>query len=393
MVATREVWEASSTLPRGASYEQMLEFFGIPPYSADRLNDNIGKKRRAWNHKTNSGNPTGRAKARDVVELIQRVAEALKRGVPDEGGGGAQAEIPDAVFQTLEELWRIVSEHVFADEYDEALQVAREAARRWTSDPAGSADAASVRAWVVATGFNNGGLAHPSLLAEGLEAAEIAVRRQPGVARNWESQASLLLASSRAQDALATVEQAERSIDGPITAMLYLLRCRGTIALDRAEEAMVAAVHAVNAALADPAVVTAVRSEATDLLVTWLAIRMLPIKSPAGLASYVEMVNVAAWCSYGVPEAEDQVRVHRMWAANAGKRVFVGSWRLRSFLAVCTGFISLPIHNYVRSSPAWKVFADGIGKDKHDVAFAFVASPEYVQRAHNVKLAIMLDLD
>jgi hypothetical protein len=77
-----------------------------------------------------------------------------------------------------------------------------------------------------------------------------------------------------------------------------------------------------------------------------------------------------------------------MWAANAGKRVFVGSWKLRSFLAVCTGFISLPIHNYLRSSPAWKVFSDGLGKTEHDDAFAIVASPQYVQRAHNLKLSI-----
>jgi hypothetical protein len=74
------------------------------------------------------------------------------------------------------------------------------------------------------------------------------------------------------------------------------------------------------------------------------------------------MVDVAAWCSDGVPEAEDQVRVHRMWAANAGQRVFTGSWKLRSFLAVCTGFISLPIHNYVGSSPAWNVFSEGLAR-------------------------------
>jgi len=102
----------------------------------------------------------------------------------------------------------------------------------------------------------------------------------------------------------------------------------------------------------------------------------------------VEMVDVAAWCSYGVPEAEDKVRVHRMWAANAGQRVFTGSWKLRSFLAVCTGFISLPIHNYVRSSPAWRVFSEGLGKEEITESFAIVASPQYVQDAHNVKLSV-----
>jgi hypothetical protein len=142
----------------------------------------------------------------------------------------------------------------------------------------------------------------------------------------------------------------------------------------------------VHTALAAADDVAAIRAEATDVLVGWLSAKLLPIKSAADLARYVEMVDVAAWCSDGVPDAEDQVRVHRMWAANAGKRVFVGSWKLRSFLAVCTGFISLPIHNYLRSSPAWQVFADGLGKTEHDEAFTIVASPQYVRRAHNFSL-------
>lgn len=80
MVATREKWETESSLPRGASYDQLLEFFGIPPYTAEALDDNISKKRRYWNHKSNGGNPTGRQKAADVLALIQRVSQALKRG-------------------------------------------------------------------------------------------------------------------------------------------------------------------------------------------------------------------------------------------------------------------------------------------------------------------------
>ena len=387
MPATSTAWESASTLPGGASYQQMLEFFGIPPFSADQLDDNIKKKRRTWNRKSEVGNPDGRAKAEKVLGLIQRVSEALKRGVPDAEGGGAAVDIPASVFETLEELWRIISAYVFADEYDEALQVAREAMNRWHKSP----DAASVFAWVVAIGFNNDKLAHPALLAEGLDAAQIAVRAAPGEARNWESTASLLMANSRAADAVASIDQAEKATGGRLSALLCLMRARASISLGRPEDAMVAAVRAVNRA--EPARVAAIRSEATDLLITWLAAHMLPIKTPADLGRYVEMVNVAAWCSYGVPEAEDQVRVHRMWAANAGKRVFVGSWRMRSFLAVCTGFISLPIHNYVRSAPAWQVFADGLGKTDTSAAFALVASPAYVQRVHNVKLGVSLNLD
>jgi hypothetical protein len=384
MVATREKWETESSLHRGASYDQLLEFFGIPPYTADALDDNIAKKRRYWNHKSNGGNPTGRQKAADVLALIQRVSQALKRGAAEDTGGGAEAEIPASVFETLEELWRILSEYVFADEYDDALRVAREAVSRWRN-----ADAASALAWVVATEVNTSGFAHPALLNEGLEAARFAASQQPGVVRNWESVASLLLASSRTQEALAAIDSAERATGGQATGMLYLLRTRAAVSLGRVDDAMTAAVKAVTKATPDLA--AAVRSEATDILVTWAA-TMLPIRSGSDLTRYREMIGVAAWCSYGVPEAEDKVRAHRMWATNAAKRVFVGSTRMRSFLAVCTGFISLPIHNYVRSQPAWQVFNEGQGKDATE-AFYVVAGPAYVQKIHNIKLNVSFERD
>jgi hypothetical protein len=388
MAPTREAWMTRSTLPRGSSYETMLEFFGIPPYTLQRLDENIAKKRRDWHHKSNSGNPVGRAKAKEVVALIQRAAQALKRGAPDNEGGGATADIPEAVFRTLAELWGIISAYVFADDYDGALRVAREAVSRWGMTP----DAASVLAWVVATGFNTGNIAHPSLLEDGMRAADIAVREQPGEPRNWESRISLLIAGSRAQVAMAATAEAEQCLAGWMTARLHLLRARAAISLNLAEDAMIAAVRAVHTALPEADAATAIRSEATDLLVGWLGRNLLPLASAAALSRYVEMVNVAAWCSHGVPEAEDMVRVHRMWAANAGQRVFVGSWKLRSFLAVCTGFISLPIHNAVRSSPAWQVLFNGLrDESKRDVSFAIVAGPQYVQRAHNMTFAAGLD--
>ena len=260
MVATREKWETTSTLPRGASYEQMLEFFGIPPSTIEALDDNISKKRRRWNHMSNSGNPAGRQKAAKVLELIQRISQAVKRGMADDQGGGAATEIPASVFETLEELWRILSEYVFADEYDEALRVAREAVSRWRN-----ADAASALAWVVTNLVNDAGLAHPRLVAEGLEAAQFAAREQPGEVRNWESTASLLLASSMVQDAVAAIDQAERATGGRATALLYLLRSRAMVTLKRADEAMAAAVRAVTRA--EPAVAAAIRSEVTDVLV------------------------------------------------------------------------------------------------------------------------------
>jgi hypothetical protein len=384
MVATRERWETTSALPRGASYEQMLEFFGIPPCTADALDDNIAKKRRRWNHMSNGGNPVGRQKAAEVLALIQTISQAVKRGMTDGQGGGVETEIPASVFETLEELWRILSEYVFADEYDDAIRVAREAVSRWRN-----ADAASALAWVVTSLVNDAGIAHPQLVAEGLNAAQFAARENPGEVRNWESAASLLMASSRVQDAVAALDQAERATFGRGTALLYLIRTRAMVALRRPDDAMAAAVRAVTRS--GPGAAAAVRSEATDILVSWAA-TMLPITSQAQLTRYTEMVDVAAWCSHGVPEAEDRVRAYRMWAVNAGKRVFVGSARMRSFLAVITGFISLPIHNYLRSQPAWQVFNEGQNKEITE-AFFIVAAPAYVQKIHNIRLPLSFQQD
>jgi hypothetical protein len=362
----------------------MLEFFGIPPCTADALDDNITKKRRRWNHMSNSGNPRGRERAAEVLALIQRISQGLKRGVAGDQGGGVETEIPASVFQTLEELWNILTEYVFADEYDEAIRAAREAVSRWRN-----ADAASALAWVVANLVNEAGIARPQLVDEGLRAAQLAVREQPAEVRNWESVTSLLLASSKVNDAVAAVDQAERATGGLATAMLYLFRTRAMATMRRTDESMAAAVRAVTRA--ESGVAAAIRSEATDILVSWAA-TMLPIKSAAELTRYAEMIGVAAWCSYGVPEAEDKVRPYRMWAINAGKRVFVGSDRMRSFLAVITGFISLPIHNRMRSQPAWQVFREGQGKPVTD-AFFIVAAPAYVQKIHNVNLGLSFQRD
>ncbi len=296
-------WEITSTLPSGASYEQMLEFFGIPPSTVEALDDNISKKRRRWNHMSNSGTPAGlaegsRGSQADPARLASSQARHGRRP-----GRRRRTEIPAPVSETLEELWRILSGYVFADEHDEALRVARAAVARRQN-----ADTASALAWVVASMVNSTGFAHPRLVAEGLDAAQFAVREQPAEVRSWESTANLLLASSMVQDAVAAIDQAEQATDGQATALLYLLRTRAMAILKRPDKAMVAAVRAVTRA--EPGVATALRFEVTDILISWAA-AMLPIKSGVDLTRYTEMVNVAAWCSHGVPEAEDRVRPYR----------------------------------------------------------------------------------
>ena len=62
---------------------------------------------------------------------------------------------------------------------------------------------------------------------------------------------------------------------------------------------------------------------------------------------------------YRVPEAEDFVRFHRMWASNADQPVFGGNWQWRAFFGLITLFIALPLINASTAKPAWQVLLTG----------------------------------
>jgi hypothetical protein len=377
MPATKEAWLTTTRVPLPPSYPGMLEFFGIPPYNPENLDDNIARKRREWYAKTSSGNPRGRAKAKEVVDLIQEVSKALKRGSGEHLDGGTTLdEVPDEVFHTLEELWNLVTEYVLANDFDPALRLVRDGTSRF-----GPEAVSGMLAWVVATGVETASILNPETINAGVAAAARATRSGSPESRDWESLVTLLFAAGRGGEAEAALGQAERTLPA-LSPRLHLRRAQAFLAHNRVQDGLVSVVSAVHGALGDPYGAEPVRSLATDLLVGWIGRNMLPIRSAEALAAYIEMVDTAAWCADGVPEAEDKIRAHRMWAANAGQRVFAGSWTLRSFLAVCTGFISLPIHNRMRSEPAWAILLRGPRAGGDDPAYQLVCQPRYVQVLH-----------
>ena len=381
MVATREKWETASSLPRGASYEQMLEFFGIPPSTAEALDDNISKKRRRWNHMSNSGNPAGRKKAAEVLELIQRISQAVKRGMADDQGGGAETEIPASVFETLEELWRILSEYVFADEYDDALRVAREAVSRWRNADAASALSPGSFANLV----NDAGFAHPQLVAEGLEAARFAVPEQPGEVRNWESDRGP--AAGQFQGPGRCRPPSTRPSAPPAAGPPPCSTCSAPgrwSTLKRPTRRW--RPRCARSPGPSPRVAAAIRSEATELLVSWAA-TMLPIKSDADLIRYTRddrrrrlvLLRGARGGGQGagLPDVGDQ-------RGQAGLR------RLRPDAVVPRGHhrVHLPADPQPPSLAAGLAgLQRGTGQGATE-AFFIVAAPAYVQKIHNVNLGL-----
>ena len=86
---------------------------------------------------------------------------------------------------------------------------------------------------------------------------------------------------------------------------------------------------------------------------------LLPLSSAEAVRVYQTVVAAAAWIADGVPEAEDFVRTHRMWASNADQPVFGGNWQWRAFFGLITLFIALPLLNSSMAKPAWQVLLTG----------------------------------
>jgi hypothetical protein len=375
-------WLTLSEIPPPRSEAKILEFFGIPPGTLDDLDEHIDRKRRNWHARRNGVSRGGRERARAVLELIDQMSKNLKRGIPvdDEVAGATHAAVADELAVTLETLWSVIDDLLANDDYDRALQVAMEARRRWPDSPRPSA----AYAWVIWVGWQADYYLRQAALEEGLRQADQALRQPMADPRGlegtatWESRLGLLLALERPQEALWAAQEAETALGG-LPPHMRVHRAESLLMLGRSDDGMVEAVQAVVAARGERALLAALRARCAAMLVRRLVQELLPITSPEGLARYVEAVGVAAWCARGVPDAEDLVRAHRLWAAQAKQRVFAGSWELRSFFAVCTVFVSLVLHNRSRSRPAWDVYAQG---PDAGLGWELVGRTSFVRSAH-----------
>lgn len=375
-------WLAQSDIPPPRTEDKLLAFFGIPPDGLDKLDQNIARKRRDWYAKYNGVSPKGRERAKAVLELIHSGSEALKRGeAADEVTGGAeQSRAVDELLTSLDDLWSVIDDLLSRDEFEQALRVAAEARGRWPGSPR----PAAAYAWVVYVGWRAEFFIRQSVLDNGVQMAEqaLAAGYGDGAGRErvatWDCRAGLLLALDRPGQALTVLAEAERELRS-LPPALRLHRAQGLLATDRTDDGMVEAIRAVLGARRDRALLSAIRAHCATMLVHRLVERLLPIADHQQLQRYVEAVDMAAWCARGVPEAEDMVRAHRLWAAQAGQLLFAGSWEWRSFLAVCTAFASLFVHNRVQARPAWQVFLDGpAGGD----SWRLIAGTGFVQAAH-----------
>ncbi|HEX4363586.1 MAG TPA: hypothetical protein VHZ75_03490 [Solirubrobacteraceae bacterium] len=356
MATDQKGWLQSLDVPERPTPADVRAFFNVPPDPDTKLDENIRNKRRAWNAKVRSRKATAAAEdqVRAALRLIDFLAQALKRGGDKPIDLSELADVfreaPKTRVGELGELWEIVERLLAAGRLEEALKVANAARERFLD----STVPHLVFAWVAAQA-SRFGAADDRLRADALRSADLALAEEDAPAEAFLARATLLLDLRRGDEALATLQDAERRLAAGLDASLEVLLVEALVAGSQVEEAIRRAIDAIES---DPDNL-AVRSSVTASLVQALQFSLLPIRSPEELLRYQRVVEVAAWCAEGAPEAEDVVRPFRMWSVVADNRLYVGDVASRAYAGVLTGFLILPILNRARAKPQWKIVADG----------------------------------
>jgi hypothetical protein len=354
------IWLDSPDYPGSPTPANLKEFFGIPPSPDDdeSLSHNIREKRKTWKKKRSHARTGEALKMYDSV--LQAIAEAedyLKRGAQvDPSIGGTTTAAPTgsgpSVARTIDEIWEQIERLLFRGRYREALDRLEDHEALWGA----FARFVELRSVVVLSIVQNdpSAVLGSTTLARAIADAERAVAELGPNESRFTLLIDLLDAAGRTADADETFARALKIVERPTATF----RARQLSILSRESFGDSVLRLAIELVAADPTD-RAIRSDVVQVLVKIAISKFLPIDSDEKAESYARIIGVAAWAAQGVPEAEDFVRPHRMWAANARQPIFAGNWQWRAFFAIVTGFISLPIHNAMQSKSAWNVLHEG----------------------------------
>lgn len=356
-MTTAEIsWLHQEDYPTSPTPTDLFEFFGIPPDPESALDSNIRSKRKHWRSKNSKARTDEAIKFTDAV--LQAIAEAedfLKRGSavdPSAAGKKEYAPGPTKQATTIDDLWREIESLLFRGRYSDALERVSAGEDQWGTFPRYR----DMRSLVVLEVVQNGDATavDSSLLDRAIDDARSVLEQLGPDEPRYVTLIELLDAARRSDEADRIFDEALAALDAPSAEF----RARQLQIMARSKQWLPILKYAVDLVEADPDD-RGLRSEIVQLLVRLAKERLLPIGRKENISQYKEVIDVAAWCAEGVPEAEDFVRPHRMWASNCDQPIFAGNWQWRAFFAVVTGFISLPIHNSAASKPAWQVLRDG----------------------------------
>lgn len=391
---TETKWLYASDYPPAPNPRDLKEFFGIPPTpdTPENLDQNIREKRKLWRKKVNNGSAEGRKHADAVLQAIDEAEDAVKRGASSDGshaGTYGAGEVDTATPSSVEEAWRKIETLLFRGRHADALERLSQWRPLFGSDPR-FLDLSAVTILDVAT--NAPTIPVPRAVLDGAIADARLALAEFGYRENHVmTLIELLDIAGDTAAADAVFEEAAKRLERPSGEFL-IRRLKVMLRQPQWPATLRFAVDLVNRDPDD----RSVRSDIVQMFVANVTSSCLPIDSPEKLATYREVIDTTAWIASGVPEAEDFVRAHRMWAANADQPIYAGSWQWRAFFTLITGFLLLPLFNRSFAQPAWKILLRGPAaaqnlKKPRDAVKAdrawFLVSADYVHAAHaDVKL-------
>ena len=386
--ATAQPWLETTDYSQAASNAELEAFFGIPPSPRDALDVNIRDKRKHWKKKQQKArSDDALRRAGGVLQAIADAEDQLKRGAAAAAGGARQAEPADVdrTSLTAEDVSAELERLLFRGRYNDALDRVRRYEERWGRYPA----FVDMRAVVILEAVEN--VPGIQLPPGTVESAIIGIRQVldqigPTEAR-YLTLVELLQAAGRPAEVPGVFAEANARLER-VSASFRASELKIRFRKEPWTALLRYCIDLVQEATDD----RALRSELVQMILERAVAELLPLKSAEAVRQYQTVIAVAAWIADGVPEAEDAVRFHRMWASNADQPVFGGNWQWRAFFALITLFIALPMINASTARPAWQVLINGpvlkeprrgkAAASSRNRAWFLVTNNPYIQPVH-----------
>lgn len=362
--------------PKSYQKADILDFFGIPPKPESELAKSIKAKRQFWGRRANGVG--GREQAKKIKDWIQKLSKILEDGAfPDQpiihtaDGGFKVVGEPTTPAELAEQIEFFLRQGDIAG----VLTLVDNAVNHWPGDPEVLLIVALALTELLRDHFDQ---INAEWRARTDSVTLQALNVLPGNADAWNARARFALAVNNLAE-LEGIDQQAQAWGIALPAEVYGSIAAAAFRSGNRDAGIRQLIRQVLVSGGDPAV----RSMATDTMLTEAVVPLLPILDKRSAVLYDEAVAVAAWLADGVPESQAEILGHRIWAQQATSRVFTGDPSMKSFLGVLTGFIALPIYSRAMSRPGWRVLRDGPMDKVTWRQFPLIADGEFVEAVHS----------
>ncbi|MCB0973117.1 MAG: hypothetical protein KDB86_01005 [Actinobacteria bacterium] len=385
-------WLLEAEFPEHSTPQDLYSFFGIPPDPAEDLERNIREKRKVWRKKSAKGRSSeAKRLSAAVLQAIDEAEDALLRGAEV-----ANFDRPEQTTSTrvdprsIESIWAEIETLLYRGRYQATLERLDNYGTEWSADPRFRELRSTVILDIAQT--------EPQLLRGSQAVADALKDARRAIAELGPSEPRFLTlidlydAVGEHRQADQAFAEAMQKVEHP-SAVLRARQLKITARDGDISALLRVAIDLVRGTPDD----RGLRSESVQAIMEAVTRQVLPVRDETTLVYYKDAVAVASWIADGVPEAENFMRPHRMWAANVDQRIFSGNWQWRALGGILSGFLLLPLINRAFSKPGWKILLDGPAQagevrsarraKKQDRTYFLVMRNNYVKTAHaGVKL-------